>query len=108
VRHVQVLATDRSGQEQLTDRANLRVDQRPPTATAVARRGRRVVVTVTDAQSRLVPQRVSIDFGDRTKRVAGRRTARHAYRRPGTYTVVVRARDRAGNDAVLELAVEVR
>jgi hypothetical protein len=108
VRHVQVLATDRSGQQLLTDRVNLRVDQRPPTATAKAAKGRRVTVTVTDADSRLVAARTRISFGDRTPAVRGRRGATHRYRRAGLYTVVVSARDRAGNVAALELPVVVR
>jgi len=93
---IQVFAIDEAGQETGSRNAVLLVDRRPPKVKLV-RRGKRVSVRVSDGSRRetsgVKGSSVRVRFGD------GRRSraARHVYARPGTYTVTVTARDRAGN-----------
>jgi PKD repeat protein len=49
---------------------------------------------------------VKWDFGDRSRRASGAEV-KHAWRRPGTYTVQVKATDRAGFSTVRKLKVKV-
>jgi hypothetical protein len=106
--NVRVTARDGSGQRVKSLPAVLRLDRKPPRATAAPLRGRRVRVRIVDGRKRRVagPARSTISFGD-GKRVRGTRVV-HRYKRPGTYRVVVTARDRAGNRKRLKLRVRVR
>jgi hypothetical protein len=107
VRHVQILATDASGQQTLSGETDLKVDGSPPVAR-VRRLGRRtVVVRVEDRQSGAVAQDTRIGFGDGA-RVKGRLKARHSYARPGRYVIAVAMRDSVGNATVAHLRVSVR
>jgi hypothetical protein len=114
-RRVQVLGTDLLGQTVLSDPVTLKVDGRAPTAkvahdrkAARKKRPRAYVVTVADASSGVVAGRTTCTFGDGSKRVAGHRTFRHVYRRPGRYVVRVVTRDRVGNATTVRLRVQAR
>lgn len=100
-----VLATDAFGGQVLTATAKLRVDGRPPSASASVK-GAEVTVHLRDAESGV---RIGIcSFGDGSKPVRGNAVCRHHYAASGAYTVVVRERDRAGNQATRRLRVTVR
>jgi hypothetical protein len=107
VRHVQVLATDASGQQTLSSEHSLMVDGSAPVASARRGRARTVTVRVKDAQSGAVARDTRISFGDGTH-ASGKLTSRHAYRRAGRYTIVVQMRDRVGNEGAAHLRVSVR
>ena len=107
VRHVQILATDASGQQTLSAESNLQIDGEPPVARVRHARGHTVIVSVRDAQSGAVAKDTDIAFGDGTH-VNGRLTVRHTYARPGRYTIVVRMRDEVGNEGIVHLRVSVR
>jgi PKD domain len=98
---VQVLATDINSQAILTPAASLRVDgQTPVVKIARAGPGASVRIRVADAGSGLAKRSVRVGFGDGHVGV-GRARFSHRYSRPGVYSVVVRARDRAGNSALV-------
>jgi PKD domain-containing protein len=107
VRHVQVLATDAAGQQTLSNQSNLKVDGSPPVAHVRRDRGSTVTVRVTDAQSGAVAGDTHISFGDGST-VNGKLTVRHVYANPGRYTIVVRMRDKVGNEGTAHLRVSVR
>jgi PKD domain len=103
---VQVLATDIFGQQALTATGQIKVDASPP-VVRIARRGRTVVVRVSDSDSGLVPASVAVAFGDgATARRHG--SASHRYKRSGAVTVYVTARDRAGNFVSVRRRVKLR
>ncbi len=127
---IQVFAIDEAGQETGSRNAVLLIDRRPPRVT-LRRRGNRLVVVVSDGARRetsgVKGSALRVAFGDgggrakgggsattisaaprKGKRKPAAKTVRHAYERPGTYTVRVSARDRAGNTASLEREVQVR
>jgi hypothetical protein len=52
--------------------------------------------------------RTTVSWGDRKRSRAKTARARHSYARPGRYRVVVRARDRAGNKALLRRVIRIR
>jgi len=113
VRQVQVLATDAQGQAVASDPVRLKVDARPPTATAKAaprkRYGRHAIaVTVADAGSGVVASATTCRFGDGSRQQKGHRTFRHRFRRAGRYVVRVVTRDKAGNATTLRVRVQVR
>ncbi|WP_027007848.1 hypothetical protein [Conexibacter woesei] len=113
VRHVQVVGTDAQGQAIASDPVDLRVDGRPPTATARNTTGRRygrhsLAVAVADAASGVMAARTTCLFGDGSRLQKGHRTFRHEYQRAGRYVVRVVTRDRAGNQATVRLRVTVR
>jgi hypothetical protein len=66
----------------------------------IRRRGMSVTVRIVDGKkgrtAGVQPSSVRIKFGD-GKRGPRRARARHRYKRRGSYLVVVKARDRAGN-----------
>jgi hypothetical protein len=104
-RHIQIFATDESGQETGSRTGTLLVDRRPPQVT-VRRKGRSVTVVVTDGgkkvASTLRKSSVKVSFGGgREKRSAKGKapTVRvvNTYGEAGRYRIRVRARDRAGN-----------
>lgn len=107
VRHVQILATDASGQQTLSSESSLQVDGDPPVASVRHARGRTVTVSVKDAQSGAVAKDTSIAFGDGTH-ANGRLEVRHTYRRSGRYLIVVHMRDEVGNEGTAHLRVSVR
>jgi hypothetical protein len=92
----QILATDGSGQQLLSGAAKLRVDGQRPVAKVRARQGGEAVLRLADSGSGLDAKASRVSFGDGERARGGSRFA-HAYRRPGRYTIVVRARDRVGN-----------
>ncbi len=95
VLRAQVLATDGSGQQLLSKAVKLRVDGQRPGVGVRVRRGR-VTVRAHDAGSGLKAAATKVSFGDGERARGGSRFA-HSYRRPGRYTVVVRASDAVGN-----------
>ncbi|HXB65691.1 MAG TPA: hypothetical protein VNV42_12550 [Solirubrobacteraceae bacterium] len=107
VHEVQVIATDASGQQTLSNEAELKIAATPPVAHLSHARGRAVIVRVVDHQAGAVARDTKIAFGDGTW-VNGRLTARHTYLRPGRYTIVVHMRDTVGNEGTAHLRVSVR
>jgi hypothetical protein len=106
VRHVQILATDASGQQTLSNEGDLMVDGSPPVARVRHGRGSTVIVSVKDAQSGAVASDTGISFGDGAH-ANGRLRVSHSYARPGRYVIVVRMRDKVGNTATAYLRVVV-
>jgi hypothetical protein len=104
---LQVLATDRDGQETLSARSTLKIDRTPP-AVRVARvaAGRGVSVRVSDAYSGLDTKAVSVSFGDGA-RVRGRAHYVHRYGHPGVYRIVVHVRDKLGVEGTVQRLVSV-
>jgi hypothetical protein len=105
VHEVQVLARDIFGQDVLTAIANVKVDGSAPRVT-ISRRGRTLYVHLRDSGSGLVKGSVAISFGDGAH-AAGRSTAGHAYHHGGFTTVVVSARDKAGNRVLFKKKVRL-
>lgn len=107
----QVVSIDRRNQETVSRTRTLRVDNTPPTLRAGFRRsGRSVTVTARAGDSRgTMPtglSRIVVDWGDGSQtRMA--RSVGHTYRRGGTYTIRVKARDRAGNERVRTRRIRV-
>lgn len=116
---IQIFATDAVGQETGSRVGRLLVDRKPP-RVKLKRRGRRVLVVVTDgrkgAASTLRKGSVRATFGEggastsasllsreqrapKPKKKSKPPTVRieHSYSGPGRYRIRVRARDRAGN-----------
>lgn len=108
VHHVEVIAEDGAGQRTAGASALLRVDTEPPIVhLAPFDRRRGVTVHVGDAGSGVAAGKTTIEFGDGAH-TSGRAIARHLYRRPGSYRILVNVCDRAGNRATAHLAVRVR
>ncbi len=131
---VRVLATDGLGQQVLSPAVKLRVDDEPPLVRVkVQPESGRVSVRVSDPDSGVKGKRCRVSFGDGTPAMAlhpSRGHAQtlsrpeggegkghhanpayrlaHAYERAGRYRVVVRARDRAGNQLLRSFGVRVR
>jgi len=108
---VQIVARDRSGQTADSFEGEVMVDRTPPRARASGAPRRLVRVRVSDGPvsraSGAVAGATSIAFGD-GRRTNRKTTAANRYRRAGTYRVVVRTRDAAGNRATRRLKVRVR
>jgi hypothetical protein len=92
----QILATDGSGQQVLSSAAKLRVDGEVPRVEVRVEHDGEAMVKLTDSGSGVDIRASRIDFGDGERAGRGSRFS-HAYERPGRYTIVVRARDRAKN-----------
>jgi hypothetical protein len=107
--HVNILATDGQGQETLSGPSPLYIDTGPP-AVLVKRLGHHhtILVEVRDDESGPLAHGTRISFGDHSRTVRNRLSAQHQYRHKGTYVVVVRCRDYAGNGAVDRLRIRVR
>jgi hypothetical protein len=110
---VRVLAFDSAGQQTPADPDFYRLDHRPPRAVLRRHKGRRVTVRIVDPGRRgrrSGPGRrtSSIAWGDGLTNDAVSKRARHRYRRPGRYRIVVRAVDKAGNRFVWRLSTRVR
>lgn len=109
VHTIQIFAVDGAGQETGSQTGRLRVDRRKPRAS-IRVRGRSVTVRIADGARRRTSgvrrasSRISFGDGSRVARVVRRR---HAYPRPGRYRIVVRARDRAGNRALIRRWVRI-
>lgn len=108
VHAVQVLALDTSGQRTMSPEARLKVDVNPPIVRLrLIDRRRGVRVTLLDWASGVNTRATAVSFGDgRTLRHRG--TATHVYRRAGIYSIAVQVRDKAGNQATVDLRVRVR
>ena len=107
---IQIYAVDSAGQETGSLVGRLLVDRNAPRVRLV-RRGRTVRVRVSDgprrAGSGLRRRSVRISFGDGRRRARVARSS-NSYGGPGSYRVVVRARDRAGNLRVFRRKVVIR
>jgi PKD domain len=104
---LQLLVTDRYGQQTLTAPSRLKVDGRAPSVKLRSLGARRLRVTLADSGSGLVASSVTVSFGDGAQ--AGHHAdLSHRYGRPGTYRVVVHARDILGNAVALSRRVRVR
>jgi hypothetical protein len=98
-----VVAVDRRGQRRASAAGRLLIDLRAP-ALALAVAGSAVRLRVRDSGgSGLLG--VSVRWGDGS--ASSGPAARHAYARPGSYTVLARAEDRAGNSRALRRVVRV-
>jgi len=122
---VQVFAIDATGQETGSRSGRLLVDRSGPRVT-LRQKGRRVTVAVGDgphrAASGLRRGSVRVSFGEPRGAAAsaargrgkggGARApkvlVRHTYSRRGSFRLIVRARDRAGNRTLLERRLKVR
>lgn len=105
---VQVLATDRLGEEVLSRAVKLRVDSAPPTLRLHLRRERgTVAVELRDSQSGLRPGATRVSFGDGSRRRGGA-GFHHRYKAAGTYRLHLRAEDRVGNVLAQNIRVTVR
>ncbi|HET6997573.1 MAG TPA: PKD domain-containing protein [Solirubrobacterales bacterium] len=108
VRRVQVMATDRLGQDVLTRPVKLRVDDRPPRLRVRVQRDRGIVaLKLRDAHSGLMARATRVRFGD-GEGVRGGARFRHLYAGAGRYTIRVRARDRTRNTLTQLIEVVVR
>jgi hypothetical protein len=108
VHHVQVLASDASGQQTMSSERALKVDANSPMVTVMLIDNRRGVrVTVRDSASGVRTQATRISFGD-ASRIQGRASATHDYRHAGTYQITAQVRDKVGNHATVHLQVRVR
>jgi len=113
VHQVAVIATDPSGQDTTSGAGAVQVDRSAPAVTITQRpRGsRRVRVTVSDGPSNEVAGMVrsaTIIASGAGKPVKGKAKASFRYRRPGSYVITVKARDRAGNRTRVKRRVRVR
>ena len=104
---IQVLATDGEGQTTLTPTRTLDIDDQPPSVSVRIGAGRSVVVSVADRLSGLATGSVRVSFGD-GRSEHGRSRLQHRYAHPGSFTIVVRASDRAGNRGVIRRVVTIR
>ncbi|HEX6688575.1 MAG TPA: PKD domain-containing protein, partial [Solirubrobacterales bacterium] len=96
VQQVRVMATDLLGEQLLSKPAKLRVDGEAPLVQVESGKEQRVAVRIRDPDSGLKARATAVRFGDGEGERGGA-GFRHAYQRPGHYTVTVRAADRAGN-----------
>jgi hypothetical protein len=108
---LRVTAIDGAGQQTSSIGLPLLVDRKRP-QIRLRRRGTRVSVSVSDGRRRrssgVARGRTTVSWGDRKRSRAKTAGARHSYARPGRYRVVVRARDRAGNRALLRRVIRIR
>jgi hypothetical protein len=108
VHHVQVLASDNSGQETMSAAGVLKTAADPPVVkVALIDRDHGVRVTVRDGADGVDARATRISFGD-GRHTHGRKTATHVYVRAGTYSVTAFVRDNVGNTATVRLHVRVR
>jgi hypothetical protein len=107
VHRIQILATDSLGQQSMTPAAELKVDADPPQLSVTTIGHETVRVRIYDHASGAVNSATSIEFGDGT-RVLHKLSARHTYAHAGQYVIVVRSRDKVGNQLVAHVPVQVR
>jgi hypothetical protein len=102
------MATDGFGQQMLSPAVRLRVDGQPPLIAVGVSRGRGLAtVRLHDPDSGLSAGSTLVDFGDGSRAHGGSKF-HHVYKRPGRYTIAVRARDRAGNRVARRFEAAVR
>jgi hypothetical protein len=105
---IEILATDIFGQSTLSAPSELQVDGRPPKVSVIRTRGNTaVLVRITDTESGVDKQALSVSFGDGHD-ARGAAAVRHHYARAGVYEIVVKVRDRLGNAGVVHEVVSVR
>lgn len=105
---VQVLATDIFGQATLAPPSTIRIDGGAPAVKLARASGNTtVIVRVTDPNSGVATKSVSVSFGDGA-RAAGHKRFKHRYAHAGVYQLVVKVRDRLGNEATVHRLVSVR
>jgi hypothetical protein len=105
---VQVLATDINGQSTLSPPSTLLLDGVPPTVKITrAQGGFAVSVRISDAYSGIDARAVSVSFGDGTG-ARGHSRFSHRYLHAGVYRVIVRVRDKIGNQGAVRQWVSVR
>jgi hypothetical protein len=110
-----VVAIDRHGQQTSTPTRILRIDGGAPRLKVIVGGKRRhgaavrFVLRASDRKGKYATGMKStrIDFGDGSKPSGGRRVV-HFYSQPGTYTVVATARDKAGNETVVQKQVRIK
>jgi hypothetical protein len=108
VHRIQVLATDPSGQETMSDARPLKVDVNPPVVRLrLIDHGRGVNVRVTDSASGVQKAATTISFGDGSVS-RHRASVEHIYRSGGRYFITAQVRDRVGNAATVHLRVRVQ
>ena len=108
LRRVRVLAADAFGQEVLSGSVKLRVDGEPPIVRVKPRPARgAVAVRIRDSHSGLKAKADKVKFGDGSSERGGSKF-HHLYESRGRYTLVVRARDRAGNRVVRRFQMRLR
>jgi hypothetical protein len=107
---VVVIARDSAGQETQSRIGELKLDRAKP-SVRVRVRGRSVRVRIVDGRKRRSSgprgRGSRISFGD-GKRARGKVRASHRYKKRGTYRLVIKARDRAGNRRTIKRTVRVR
>jgi hypothetical protein len=106
-----VAAIDRRGQVVVNRDRLLRVDSVAPRArvsvSGPRRRGGRLSVRVTAADGRgSGVKKVAVSYGDGSR--STKRRSVHRYRRSGTFAVIVRVTDRAGNVARSTVRLRIR
>jgi hypothetical protein len=108
-----VVATDRRGQSVTTAVKPLKIDTLGPTVSFSVKRSQRVAKVTAKAGDVVPPsgkasgiQFVRIDWGDGSA-FAQARSASHAYRHTGAFTVRVSATDGAGNVTVAERRIHI-
>jgi hypothetical protein len=106
VHTVRVLAIDRSGQASLSSPARLRVDGQAPSIHLSVSPAGVAKLRIRDSESGLVKHATRVRWGDGDS-LKGVSRAAHAFQR-GRYTVLVRARDRAGNAIARRFEVVAR
>jgi hypothetical protein len=105
---VQVVATDRFGEEVLSKPAKMRVDSQPPRLQVHLLRKRDAVrIKLLDRQSGLRRKATRVFFGDGARRRHGA-VFTHRYAVGGNYRIRLRAEDKVGNSLVQRLRVKVR
>jgi hypothetical protein len=107
---VLVTAIDRAGQMRTGTEAMLQFDSHAP-RVRIVRRGRGISVRISDGRrgssAGVKQSSVVVSFGD-GKRGRHKSKLRHRYAKRGSYRVVVKVRDRAGNHATIKRRVRVR
>ncbi len=108
---LRVFAVDSKGQETAGLEGVVRLDRTKPRVRVRTLRRHRVQVRVLDGvrgqSSGVRAARTSVSFGD-GKRMRRRARTTHRYKRRGSYRLVVKAADRAGNRVTVNRRVRVR
>lgn len=119
----QVVALDHRGQQYAAKPSSVKIDSVPAFVRARVSGPRRALatlrltVTATDTPTGTARKaagvatsgiaRITVTWGDRTPAELIRRGARHAYARPGRYTLLVQVVDRAGNRSAFRQKLEI-
>lgn len=106
VHTVQILATDRYGQQTLSAPSKLKIAGEAPTVKVAGGRSGSVTVTVKDAFDGVNTAAVSVSFGDGAH-AGGKASFSHRYAHAGVYTLVVRVSDKIGNQRTVSRKVSV-